>query len=145
MTINLPLKWETSTRAVSLFWNPFWRQDQNVDLSWNFSKITFCIQMSYKRYKPVKYRVICSLFTRQQFIKDRGMQICTPPIWIGLNEFDNSYARLWLSSFFCNYYYSKWYNKHKICNWSVKKKARIGYFLSKVIFPSLYPFSGNFS
>ena len=27
----------------------------------------------------------------------------------------------------------------------LKKKARVGYFLSKVIFPSLYPFSGNFS
>ena len=108
-------------------------------------KLLFVYKLSYKRYKPVKYRVIGSLFTRQQLIKDRGMQICTPPIWTGLNEFDNSYARSWLSSFFCNYYCSKWYNKHRICNWSVKKKARIGYFLSKVIFPSLYPFSGNFS
>ena len=38
-----------------------------------------------------------------------------PPIWIGLSEFDNSYAR-WCceSSFFCIYHSSEWYQKHRV-------------------------------
>ena len=56
-------------------------------------------------YKSVKHGVIGSLFRRQQLIKDRGAQICTPPMKIGLNEFDSSYARLWCESYFLYNYY----------------------------------------
>ena len=37
------------------------------------------------------------------------------PIWIGLSELDNSYAR-WCceSSFFCIYRSSEWYQKHRV-------------------------------
>ena len=60
--------------------------------------LLFAYKLSYKKYKLVKQRAIGSLFRRQQLIKARGAQICTPPI-VGLNEFDNSYARLWCESF----------------------------------------------
>ena len=83
MTINLPLKGKISTRAVTSFWDPFWRQVQNVDLPSNFSKISFLLTLSYKKSKSVKHRVIGSLFRRYQLIKDGGAQICTPLIWIG--------------------------------------------------------------
>ena len=56
-----------------------------------------------------------SLFKKQQLIKDRG----APPIWIGLNELDNSYVPL--CCVFCNYYCSNWYHKQRICNWFVKE------------------------
>ena len=91
MTINLSLKWKISARAVTLFWEPFWRDVQNVDLPSNFSKIIFFT-------KSVKHRVIGSLFRRHQLINDRGTQTYTLPIWIGLNEYNNSYARWVLSS-----------------------------------------------
>ena len=83
-------------------------------------KLVYAYKLSYKKYKSVKHRVIGSLFRRQQLIKDRGKQICTPHIGIGLHEFDNSYAHYSVSSFFCNYYCSKWYQKHRIHNWLVE-------------------------
>ena len=44
------------------------------------------MQTSLQKFKSVKHRVIGSLFRRQQLNKDRGAQICTPPIWIRLNQ-----------------------------------------------------------
>ena len=50
-----------------------------------------------------------------------------------------------MSSFFCNYYCSKWYQKHWICNWLVKEnKFGAATFWVKYLFPSLYLFSGTF-
>ena len=98
MTINVPLKWKISTRAVTLFWDPFWRQVRNIDLPSNLFKIFFAYKLCYKKFKSVKHRVIRSFFRRHQIIRDRGIPTCTPPIWIGLNECDNSYARWVLSS-----------------------------------------------
>ena len=78
--------------------------------------------MSYKKSKSIKHRVIGSLFrvlvfitrTGHQLVKGRGAQIYTlhapppvPLICIGLNEFDNAYARYDVSLFFCDYYCSK--------------------------------------
>ena len=66
-------------------------------------------------------------------------------IWIGLNEFDNSYARLWRGSFFRNHYCSKWYQKHWICNWLAKEnKFGAATFWLRYLFPSLYLFSSTF-
>ena len=62
-------------------------------------KLLFAYKLSYKKSKSVKHRVSGSFFRRYQLIKDRGTQICTPPIWIGLNEFDNSHVRLWCELF----------------------------------------------
>ena len=40
--------------------------------------------------------------------------------------------------FSCNYYWSRWYHKHRICNWLVNEnKVWSSYFLSKVLFPRL--------
>ena len=60
-------------------------------------KLLFAYKLPYKKSKSVKHRVISSLFRKHQPIKYRGTQTCTPPIWIGLNECDNSYAR-WVPS-----------------------------------------------
>ena len=50
-----------------------------------------------------------------------------------------------VSSFFCNYYCSKWYQKHRICNWLVKEnKFGAATFWARYLFPSLYLFSGTF-
>ena len=50
-----------------------------------------------------------------------------------------------VSSFFCNYYCSKWYQKHWICIWLVKKnKFGEAKFWVRYLFPSLYLFSGTF-
>ena len=50
-----------------------------------------------------------------------------------------------VSSFFCNYYCSKWYQKHSICNWLVKEnKFGAATFWVMYLFPSLYLFSGTF-
>ena len=98
MTINLPLKWKISTRVVTLFWDLFWRSKimtyHQISL-----KLLFAYKLSCKKSKSVKHRIIGSLFRRHQLIKDRGAQICTPPMWIGLNELGNGYARLWCDFF----------------------------------------------
>ena len=39
------------------------------------------------------------IFQEAAAYKDRGAQICTPRIWIGLSKFDNSYAQLWWEFF----------------------------------------------
>ena len=50
-----------------------------------------------------------------------------------------------VSSFFCNYYCLKWYQKHWICNWLVKEnKFGAVTFWVRYLFPSLYLFSGTF-
>ena len=50
-----------------------------------------------------------------------------------------------VSSFFCNYHCSKWYQKHWICNWLVNEnKFGAATFWVKYLFPSLYLFSGTF-
>ena len=50
-----------------------------------------------------------------------------------------------MSSSFCNYYYSKWYQKHSICNCLVKEnKFGAATFWVRYFFPSLYLFSGTF-
>ena len=50
-----------------------------------------------------------------------------------------------VSSFFCNYYCSKWYEKHWICNWLVKEnKFGAATFWVRYLFPSVYLFSGTF-
>ena len=43
-----------------------------------------------------------------------------------------------VSSFFCNYYCSKWYQKHWICNWLVKENnfGRATFWV-RYLFPSL--------
>ena len=108
-------------------------------------KLLFAYKLSYKKSKSVKHRVIGSFFRGHQFVKSRGEQICTTPIWIGLNEFDNSYAQLWRGSFFRNYYCWKWYQKHWICNWLVKEnKFGAATFWVRYLFLSLYLFSGTF-
>ena len=43
-------------------------------------KLLFAYKLAYKKSKSVKHRVIGSLFRGQQFVKDRGVQLCTPPI-----------------------------------------------------------------
>ena len=50
-----------------------------------------------------------------------------------------------MSSFFCNCYCSKWYQKQRICNWLVKEnKFGAATFWVRYLFPSLYLFSGTF-
>ena len=94
---------------------------------------------------------IGSLFRRQQRIKHRVAQICTPLIWIGLNDFGNSLAWFWceffllffflLNIFFCNYYCSKWYHEHRICNWLVnEKKLGAATFWVRYFFQAAIPF-----
>ena len=112
MTINLPLKGNISTRAVTLFWDRF----KMLTYHQVSRKLLFPYKLSNKKSKSVKHRVIGSFFRRHQLIKDRGAQICTPPIWIGL-KWVRQQLRTHVcdvSSFFCNYYCSKWYQKHRI-------------------------------
>ena len=50
-----------------------------------------------------------------------------------------------VSSFFCNYHCSKWYQKHWICNWLVNEnKFGAATFWVKYLFPSLCLYSGTF-
>ena len=84
-------------------------------------KLLFPYKLSNKKYKPVKHRVIGSFFRRQQLIKDRGTQIGTPPIYIGLNEFDHSYARLWCEFFLLLLLLLKVIYKHRASHWLVKE------------------------
>ena len=50
-----------------------------------------------------------------------------------------------VSSFFCNYHCSKWYQKHWICNWLVNEnKFGAATFWVKYLFPSLYLYSDTF-
>ena len=58
-------------------------------------QLLFAYKLFYKKYKSVKHGVVGYLFRKQQLKKDRG----APPIWIGLNEFDNSYVQLWCEFF----------------------------------------------
>ena len=74
MTINLPLKWEISTRAVTLLWDPFCRSNyRQISL-----KLLFVYKLSYKKFKSVKHRVIGSIFRGQQLIKDGLKDLRTP-------------------------------------------------------------------
>ena len=71
----------------------------NIYSSLQYTAILFICNLSYKKSKSVKYRVIGSLVRRHQLVKDRDAQTCTPSIWIGLTELDNSYARVWCEFF----------------------------------------------
>ena len=53
--------------------------------------------------------------------------------------------RYGVSSFFFDYYCSKWYQKHWICNWLIKgNKFGAATFWVRYLFPSLYLFSSTF-
>ena len=110
MTINIPLKWEISTRAVTLQKEKFFSVTTGLKrwLTVTFLHKLFAYKLSYKK-KSVKQRVTGSFFRRQRLIKDRDTQIWPPLIWTGLSDFENSYVRWWCeSSFFRNYHCSKW-------------------------------------
>ena len=77
MTINLSLKLEISIRAVC-FRPHFDGRSKMLTYRQISLKLLFAYKLSYKKNKSVKHNVIGSLFRRQQLIKHKGAQICTP-------------------------------------------------------------------
>ena len=72
------------------------------------------------RPKILIYRKISKTFKNIKAIQEAVAykeHICAPPIWIGLTDFDISSRRWWCEdSFFSDYHYSKWYQKHRVFN-----------------------------
>ena len=56
--------------------------------------IFFYLQTDLQKNKSQPSRVFGSFFRRQRLIKDRGVQICGPPLWIELSEFDGDGVRV---------------------------------------------------
>ena len=59
----------------------------------------FCLKTILQKIQVSQAQSNWFIFQEAAAYKDRGAQICTLRIWIGLSKFDNSYAQLWWNLF----------------------------------------------
>ena len=96
MAINIPLKWEISTRVVTLLQAKFSRFETRFDDSLEmltyrqiFKSFFFANKLSHKKYKLVKHKV--DRFFRRQHKRQGHADLHTPDMnrdkWV-----DNSYS-----------------------------------------------------
>ena len=142
MTINQSLKWKISTRTVTLVLGPILRIGPKCWLTSNVSKMIFCLQTVLQNIQFSQAQSNWFSFQDASTYRQVHADLHSPDMnrvkWV-LQQLRT------MSSFFCNNYCSKWYQKYRICNWLVKEN-RFGTatFWVRYPFPSPYLFSGTF-